>query len=128
MEAGINHSDFLEHLAGHPATTRRVQRYFYEQIRHQMPTASEKEVLRQLIMSRLTALVEQGSDLFGLTAIGNEEAKFMARIDQIVSQHNNIESLIDVMTEDEARRELAIPPSPEYEDAARRVSEILAKS
>ena len=126
-KAGVSHTDFLMHIAGHPETARRVQRHMYRQIKQQMPAASEREVLTQLLLSRLTSAFGQGSDLFDLAAIADDEAAVTARVDDIISRHSDLESLVDAMIEDEERRERPVPAAPGFEDAVRRVSEILSE-
>ena len=126
VEFGVAEAEFLLHLTCHPETTKRVQRHCYQQIKQQMPSASERDVLKQLLLSRLTAAIGHGSDLFGLAALG-DEVKFLGRIDALVSWYPNLEVLIDAMVEDEERRGPVAPPAPGFEDAARRVAAILTE-
>jgi hypothetical protein len=124
---GVSDQDFLMYIAGHSETTRRVQKFFYNQLKNQMPNASEREVLKQLLLSRLTTALGQGSDIFGIASLEDESA-FDAQIDQVISQHTNLESLIDAMIEYEKHQEYQLPASPGMEDAIRKVDEILAES
>ena len=126
-EVGVSHTEFLMHIAGHPETTRRVQRHMYRQIKQQMPAASEREVLKHLLGSRLIAAFGQGTDLFDLANIAEDEAALTARIDEIVSRHSDLESLIDAMIEDEEQRERPVPAAPGFEEAVSLVSEILSE-
>ena len=125
IEVGASDADFLLHIAGHPETTRRVQRHFYKHIKQQMPGTTEREILKHLIVSRLTAAIAQGDDLFGLGAMSDEIA-LGARLDEIVSHHSTVESLIGAMIEDEAARTPGIPARPGFEEAARRVTDVLS--
>ncbi len=127
MEFGISHPEFLRHVAGHSETTRRVQKHSYTQIKQQMPRAQEHEVLKELLLSRLRAAAGVGMDLFGLAALAEDNAAFVARINEVVAKYPTLDSLIDAMLEEERRRDIVVPPAPGFADAARRVAEILAE-
>jgi len=124
VEMGLRHEEFLVHITGHPETTRRGQRHIFKEIARQNHTRSEREHLKLLVVSRWRTALKQGGDLFGLSAVTDEE-ELHCRIDGIVDLHPDCESLIDAMMRDEEHGLCRISPAPMLEDAASRVTAIL---
>ena len=129
VEFGIEETPFVLHLTGHTETTKRLQRRFYLQIQQQMPGASERDVLKHLLLTRLYTAIEHGMDLFELSELEalDDEAMLLGRIEVLVSQYPNLEALIDAMVQEDERRGPVIPTASGFEDAARRVAAILAE-
>jgi hypothetical protein len=127
LRAGVNvrHEAFMMYIAGHPETTRRVQRHIYRQIKEQMPDAAEPDVLKLLVMSRLRTAIGPEYAPFGLMDAPEE---LEARLMKIVAKHADLESLIDAIIEDEGARHPTIPPSPGFEDACFRATQILRET
>ena len=94
-----------------------------------MRGSSETNILKQLLLSRLTAAIDNGSDLFGLSRLQahDDEEKFLEGIDALVSLYPNLELLIDAMIQDDKSRGPVIPTSLRFEDVARRIGAILAE-
>ena len=52
-EFDIPHDAFAMDVMGSPVSTRRVQRYMFEGYRMRYPEASEKELLKMVLLSRI---------------------------------------------------------------------------
>ncbi len=123
--AGVSTTEFYLHIASHPETTRRVQKDIYNQIRQQQPDASEADVLKQVILSRLAALIGAGADLFDLSAQEAAGGDVDAEFDRLVRRYNSLDSLVAAMIKYEEDSGHRVPGAPEFADTARRVTEIL---
>lgn len=122
-EVGTSHEEFFLHIVSHPKTTKKLQRHMYTQARKQQPGASEQDLLVAVLFSRLASAQQQGTDLFGLSLVPPDQIE--ARIHQIAARYSNIEALAEAIVAEEMK-EPAVGPAPGFEDAATRVSKILA--
>lgn len=123
--AGISNSEFFMHISSHPETTHRLQRYLYDEMKRQDPSASEQDILKLLILNRLT--ISAGSNLFGLETCVTDAEMFDKRIQEIIEMYPNVEALTRAIVQDEKKNRWEVPTSPEFEDVAQAVTDILNK-
>jgi hypothetical protein len=99
-EAGKGHEEFFFYIVGHPATTRRLQRYLYRSRKQQGD--SDEDALRAVLGSRVMEDWKVGISLFGIRSdIGADE--FVRRVENLVRRYPNIEGLTEaILVEEEA--------------------------
>jgi len=122
-EFGIDNEEFQLYIMGHPQITRRTLLHQYRH--YKSPGLTEKDVLQVILAQRFFSHFEIGNDLLGLRSVAEDESKYVARLEEIMMQHTNIESLIDAILEYEERQEPTPPAQAGYEKVATRVNEIL---
>lgn len=123
-ELSISHNEFHLHIAGHRATTRRVQHHFYAVLTRQNPHLDHDQRLAALIRSRWQGALNAGRDLFGLGQCDADT--FEARVVDLVHQAKTVDGLTDLFIEAESQWSV-IPPAPGFEWAARRISDLLGE-
>ena len=108
VEFGIPHDVLAMRILSSPATTRKVQRHCLENFRIQNPEASEKELLRIVLVSRV-----QTPPSFKMT---------YQQIDRAMKNINSFDDLCDyIIALDEQE-----PSFPDPLGIGKRVDEILA--
>ena len=120
---GVSHYEFHLHIAGHPATTRRVQHHFYNDLQRRSRYLDHDQRLAALVRSRWQASLNAGHDLFGLGQC-NVDA-FETRVAELVRQAKTVDGLADLFIEEESK--WLIAPAPGFEGAATEVSKILGE-
>lgn len=124
VERGLSHQEFFVHIGGHPQTTRRAQRNLFEELKGEHPSWSERELMTLLVLSRWQTAVDQGGDLFNLTAVTNE-LDLRRGVENIVDVNRDVETLIEAMIQDEERRASRITSPQVVEQVTQRVTAIL---
>ena len=124
QQVQVPHEAFYLVIAGHPATTRKVQYYHYNELKSQQPDWSHYQILEALIRSRWSAGMANGYDLFGLGGCSPEEME--NKITKIAKQAGTVDALANLFVEAEGINE--IPPLPDYEWARAEVDRILGES
>lgn len=100
-QAGISNSEFFMHISSHPETTHRLHRYLYDQVKQQDPSASEQNILKLLILNRLT--ISAGSNLFGLETCVTDEETFDKHIQEIIEMYPSVEALTEAIVQEERK-------------------------
>lgn len=114
IKFGIAHDLFSMRVGGSPATTRKVQKYCLEDFRTRNPGASEKELFRMVLISRIQAPAPESPGYSGMT----EE-----KIDEAMRSINSFDELCDyIIALDEQE-----PPSPDPFGIGKRIDEMLAQ-
>lgn len=113
VEFSIPHEALEMRVMSSPATTRKVQRNCLENFRIQNPEASEKELLRMVLISRIQA----GPGAYGYSEMTEQ------KIDQVMERIKSFDELCDyIIALDE--QELA---TPDPFGIGKRIDEILAE-
>jgi len=108
-EFNVPHDTFAMRIIGSPVTTRKVQRYTLEAFSIQNPEASEKDLLRMVLISRLQASPS--------TQITDRE------IDRVMKDINSLDDLCNYITSlDEEKPSFSDPLG-----IGERIDEILAQ-
>lgn len=102
-DLNIPHDIFSMRIASSQATTRKVQKYFLEEYRRQMPNASEKELWMMVLASRVDTYKNKILTDISASSITQEEAakKFdeltaiVEKYEVIVGKLNSFEELCD---------------------------------
>jgi len=114
IKFGIPHDLFSMRVLGSPATTRKVQKQCLEGFRARDPGASEKELFRMVLISRIQAPAPESPGYSGMT----EE-----KIDEAMRSINSFDELCDyIIALDEQE-----PASPDPFGIGKRIDEILAQ-
>lgn len=121
---GVPHDEFHLHIAGHPATTRRVQHHFYADLKRRSRHLDHDQRLAALVRSRWQASLNAGRDLFGLGQCDVDT--FETRVAELARQAKTVDGLTDLFIEEESKWSV-IPPAPGFEWAAAEISEILGE-
>lgn len=110
VEFGISHNDLAMCIMSSPATTRKIQRYSLENFRIKNPKASEKELLRMVLFSRIS------------TPPGYRIKMTWREIDQAMENINSFDDLCDyIIALDEQE-----PSFPDPLGIGKRINAILA--
>jgi hypothetical protein len=119
---------FLLQIASDPEGTKRLQRFIYHWLQRKTPEMPERLLLAKLVKNRLAAALLGGGDLFGLATVPPDELG--ARIRRIVRAHGTIDLMADAIAADQRSfgGPLSISTRPDFIDAARHITEILAES
>ena len=127
-EIGVSNEVFLLQIASDLEGTKRLQRFIYHWLQRKTPEMPERHLLARLVRNRLAAAQLGGGDLFGLATVPPEEVG--VRIRRIVKAHRTIDLMADAIAADQRpfSGPLSIATRPDYIDAARRVTDILAES
>ena len=120
---GVSHDEFHLHIAGHPATTRKVQHHFYNDLKRRRRHLDHDQRLAALVTSRWQASLNAGQDYFGLGQCNADT--FETRVAELARQAKTVDGLADLFIEEESK--WLIPPAPGFESAATEVSEILGE-
>ncbi len=123
-ETKVGHEAFSLVIAGHPATTRRVQYHLYEQLKREHPELTDQEALAALVMSRWQTSIGAGYDLFDLGQCKSDE-EVERRIQEVVRKARTIEGLVTQLTKEESK--YATPPDPKWALARAAIDQILGK-
>jgi len=114
IKFGIAHELFSMRVLGSPATTRKVQKHCLGDFRVSNPGASEKELFRMILISRIQAPPLESPGYSGMT----EE-----KIDEAMRSISSFDELCDyIIALDEQE-----PPSPDPFGIGKRIDEILAQ-
>lgn len=124
-QLAVSHDEFHLHIAGHRATTRRVQHHFYASLARESRDLDHDQRLAALVRSRWQASLNAGRDLFGLGQCDADT--FEARVAELVRQAKTVDGLTDLFIEAESRWSV-IPPAPGFEWAAREISSLLGEA
>jgi hypothetical protein len=110
-------------IAGHPATTRKVQHYHYNELKRRYPEWTHYQILEEMLRSRWSSGVAQGLDLFELSNYSSDEME--RKIEQMARQAGTVDALTDLFIKAEAAYEVA--PLPGYEWARTEVDHLLGE-
>ncbi len=114
---------FYLFIAGHPASTRKVQHYHYSEFKSQYPEWSHCQILEAILRSRWSAGVAQGLDLFGLGNYPPDEIE--RKIKEIARQAGTVDGLAELFIKTEGTNQIA--PSPGYEADRAEIDHILGE-
>ncbi len=121
-EYAFSHEDITFFVLGHRTTTRRVLRHACQAIRSQARHLPDQDVqveaLKQRVLSGC-ALPLQMPSLLGLTP-DSSDSDFA----RVVVEYSDIDQLADAVTAEEYAH-AHVPVMPGYEDAERRLDDIL---
>ena len=125
---GPDDQELLLFMRDRPESIRKAQREVYRLARKATPGAPEEALLMAVLITRGVADMENGINLFGLADLRHATDDAWAdRVRQIVREHGDLESLIDViMAEEKGQRLEFVPSRSGLVEVFRRIDQILA--
>jgi len=114
VQFGIPHNDLAMRIMSSPSTTRRVQKQCLEDFRNQNPEASEEELFRMVLISRIQVPLNYG--------VGKDQY-YGVDVDQAMESINSFDELCDyIIALDEQE-----PAFPDPLGIGKLIDEILAQ-
>lgn len=102
-QSNIPHDIFAMKIASSPVTTRKVQKYFLEEYRRQVPNASEKELWMMVLMSRMDTHKNKILTDVSMGSITPQEAEekfnrgiaIIDKYEEVIESINSFDALCD---------------------------------
>ena len=121
---GLGHRELMMHIAGHPLTTRNLQRANFAQLIALRPDLPREMVIRELVRTRRLAAWRSGHEFFGLLP-GAPEAEVLQKEARLAAQHPTPDELAAALTKEDSRWE--VPSSLGLLQAEKEIASVLER-